>query len=138
MGRYWRRRALLATFFLAGWVGPFLSGPLGPVWFLLKVAFFAMMFIWARATFPRLRVDQIMSFAWKFLFPLSIVNLFAVALEVYFLGDVQSGLTQADLGIMTGINLGLTAIAVVAYGRLFRGKMRPRVPVSDRTILSSA
>ena len=130
--------ALLATFFLAGWVGPFLSGPLGPVWFLLKVAFFAMMFIWARATFPRLRVDQIMSFAWKFLFPLSIVNLFAVALEVYFLGDVQSGLTQADLGIMTGINLGLTVIAVVAYGRLFRGKMRPRVPVSDRTILSSA
>ncbi len=130
--------ALLATFFLAGWVGPFLSGPLGPVWFLLKVAFFAMMFIWARATFPRLRVDQIMSFAWKFLFPLSIVNLFAVALEVYFLGDVQSGLTQADLGIMTAINLGLTVIAVVAYGRLFRGKMRPRVPVSDRTILSSA
>jgi NADH-quinone oxidoreductase subunit H len=130
--------ALLATFFLAGWVGPFLSGPLGPVWFLLKVAFFAMMFIWARATFPRLRVDQIMSFAWKFLFPLSIVNLFAVALEVYFLGDVQSGLTQADLGIMTGINLGLTVVAVVAYGRLFRGKMRPRVPVTDRTILSSA
>ena len=79
-----------------------------------------------------------MSFAWKFLFPLSIVNLFAVALEVYFLGDVQSGLTQADLGIMTGINLGLTVVAVVAYGRLFRGKMRPRVPVTDRTILSSA
>ena len=130
--------ALLATFFLAGWVGPFLSGPLGPVWFLLKVAFFALLFIWARATFPRLRVDQIMSFAWKFLFPLSIVNLFAVALEVYFLGDAESGLTQADLGIMAGINLGLTAIAVAAYGRLFKDRVRPREVVNRSTVPTSA
>ena len=130
--------ALLATFFLAGWVGPFLSGPLGPVWFLLKVAFFALLFIWARATFPRLRVDQIMSFAWKFLFPLSIVNLFAVALEVYFLGDAESGLTQADLGIMAAINLGLTAVAVTAYGQLFREQVRPRRVVSQHTVVTSA
>ena len=128
--------ALLATFFLAGWVGPFMSGVLGPVWFLLKVAFFALLFIWARATFPRLRVDQIMSFAWKFLFPLSILNLFAVALEVYFLGDPQAGLTQADLGIMAVINLCLTGMAVIAYGRLFRDRVQPRTPVSQRVTLA--
>ena len=129
--------ALLATFFLAGWVGPFMSGVLGPVWFLLKVAFFAVLFIWARATFPRLRVDQIMSFAWKFLFPLSIVNLFVVALEVYFLDDSQSGLTQADLGIMAVINLCLTGVAVAAYGRLFRNRVQPPAPVSQRVTVTS-
>ena len=122
--------ALLATFFLGGWVGPFLSGPLGPVWFLLKVAFFAVLFIWARATFPRLRVDQIMAFAWKFLFPLSILNLLAVALEVYFLGDASSGLSRGDLGIMAGINSGLTIAAIIAYGSLFRGRVRPRQPAA--------
>lgn len=124
--------ALLATFFLAGWVGPFLSGPLGPVWFLLKLGFFAMLFIWVRATFPRLRVDQIMAFAWKFLFPLSIVNLFAVALEVYFLGNETTGLSQADLGIMAGINLGLTLVAIVFYGTMFRERVRPpqKTPVA--------
>lgn len=78
-----------------------------------------------------------MSFAWKFLFPLSIVNLFVVALEVYFLGDGQSGLTQADLGIMAVINLCLTGVAVVAYGRLFRNRVQPPAPVSQSITVTS-
>ena len=54
--------------------------PLVPVltplfWFLAKVGFLLFVFIWIRATLPRFRYDQLMSFAWKFLFPAALVNL---------------------------------------------------------------
>ena len=81
--------ALLATLFLKGWDGPLLPSHL---WFLLKVFLFAFIFVWFRATLPRLRVDQIMAFAWKFLLPLSLLNIFVVAVEVLIFGEeVVSG-----------------------------------------------
>ena len=54
--------------------------PLVPVltplfWFLAKVGFLLFVFIWIRATLPRFRYDQLMSFAWKFLFPAALLNL---------------------------------------------------------------
>ena len=90
--------AVMATLFLGGWSGPFLSGQLGALWLLLKVAFFVFLFIWIRATFPRLRIDQIMAFAWKFLFPLSLINLFATTIEVYFLRGDEGVITRGDPG----------------------------------------
>ena len=117
---------IMATLFLGGWSGPFLSGQLGALWFLLKLVFFAFLFIWVRATFPRLRIDQIMAFAWKFLFPLSLINLFATTLEVYFLRDDATGaLTRGDLGIMTAINMALAVAAIAVFGRMIREKVRP-------------
>jgi NADH-quinone oxidoreductase subunit H len=64
--------AIAATLFLGGWSGPFLPGP---VWFLGKVYFLIFVMMWARWTFPRLRVDQLMGFAWKFLLPLAFLNI---------------------------------------------------------------
>ena len=122
--------AVMATLFLGGWNGPFLSGLLGPVWFLLKVGFFVVMFIWVRATFPRLRIDQVMTFAWKFLFPLSLVNLFASALEVYFLRDGAGALSRGDLGIMAGINIVLTLASIMLVGRVTRENVRPARPTT--------
>ena len=117
--------AIISTLFLGGWSGPFLSGQLGALWFLLKVAFFAFLFIWIRATFPRLRVDQIMAFAWKFLFPLSLINLFATTLEVYFLGDADGALTRGDLGTMFAINMVVAFAAIYTFGRAIREDVRP-------------
>ena len=119
--------AVMATLFLGGWSGPFLSGQLGALWFLLKVAFFAFMFIWVRATFPRLRIDQIMAFAWKFLFPLSLINLFATTLEVFFLRDDAGAISRADLAIMMAINLALAVAAIALFGNLIRQRVRPLV-----------
>ena len=45
------------------------------VWFLIKVLAFAFLLIWIRATFPRLRYDQLMHFGWKVLTPLALVNI---------------------------------------------------------------
>ena len=51
-------------------------------WFLAKTAALLFLFIWVRGTMPRLRYDQLMRFTWTFLFPVSLVNLFATALLV--------------------------------------------------------
>ncbi|HEX2234068.1 MAG TPA: NADH-quinone oxidoreductase subunit NuoH [Thermoleophilaceae bacterium] len=69
---------IAAACFLGGWHGP---GPeaLGPLWMLLKLLAGVMLFIWVRATLPRLRYDQLMSFGWKILLPLATLNVLATA-----------------------------------------------------------
>lgn len=64
--------ALVVTLFFGGWAGPVLP-PV--VWFLLKVFVFLSLFILVRATLPRFRFDQMMSFGWKVMLPLSLINL---------------------------------------------------------------
>jgi NADH-quinone oxidoreductase subunit H len=69
--------AIAATLFLGGWQGPVFPGPF---WLLLKT--YAMVFVvmWIRWTFPRLRSDQLMGFAWKILIPFALLNIFGTAL----------------------------------------------------------
>jgi NADH-quinone oxidoreductase subunit H len=64
--------ALLVTLFFGGWHGPWLP-PI--VWFALKTGFFMMLFILLRASLPRPRYDQVMSFGWKVCLPLTLLNL---------------------------------------------------------------
>jgi NADH-quinone oxidoreductase subunit H len=73
--------AVGATLFLGGWKGPFVhSLPwLGPVYLLLKAYAVVFLMMWARWTFPRLRFDQLMSFAWKLLIPVALLNLVVTA-----------------------------------------------------------
>lgn len=73
--------ALAATLFLGGWWGP---KPLPSwAWFTLKWFALVCVMIWARGTFPRLRADQLMSFAWKFMLPLAFVNVVAAGVWFY-------------------------------------------------------
>lgn len=64
--------SLATTLFFGGWLGP---GDIPILWFLIKVSFFVLFFIWVRATMPRFRYDQLMAFGWKVLMPLAIFNL---------------------------------------------------------------
>jgi NADH-quinone oxidoreductase subunit H len=68
--------AVAITCFLGAWNGPFLPGW---AWFLIKLVGFLFFYIWIRATFPRLRYDQLMTFGWKFLLPLALLNLAVTA-----------------------------------------------------------
>lgn len=64
--------SIAVTLFLGGWHGPF---DIPILWFLLKVFVFVFLYIWVRATMPRFRYDQLMSFGWKVLLPLATINL---------------------------------------------------------------
>ena len=68
--------AIATTLFFGGWHGPFLP-PI--IWFIIKVAAFEVFYIWMRGTLPRLRYDQLMSFGWKVLLPLALVNILVTA-----------------------------------------------------------
>jgi NADH-quinone oxidoreductase subunit H len=71
--------ALGATLFLGGYLGPWLPGFL---WLIIKIAFLLFLFIWLRATLPRLRYDQLMRFGWKVLLPIATANLIVTAIIV--------------------------------------------------------
>jgi len=73
---------LAVTLFLGAGDGPFLSQApwLSVVWFIAKIFALIAVMIWLRGTLPRLRVDQLMAFAWKFLLPLSIFNILLAGL----------------------------------------------------------
>jgi NADH-quinone oxidoreductase subunit H len=64
--------ALAVTLFFGGWYGPW--APLGPLWFVLKLLIVIFVFMWIRATLPRLRYDQLMRFGWKLLLPIATIN----------------------------------------------------------------
>jgi NADH-quinone oxidoreductase subunit H len=75
---------IAAAFFLGGWMGP---GPgwLDPIWMLIKIITLIFLFMWVRATLPRLRYDQLMSLGWKILLPLATLNVLVTAVLVVVL-----------------------------------------------------
>ena len=72
---------LAVTLFFGGWGGPVLPGPL---WFLVKLLAFIFVFMWLRATLPRLRYDQLMQFGWKILLPVATLNAVVTAVLVAY------------------------------------------------------
>lgn len=117
--------ALITTLFLGGWSGPW-EEYLGWVWFLVKTILVVAVFSWIRATFPRLRIDQIMAFSWKVMLPLSIINLAATTVEVYVLKS--GGITTLELWLMAIINLVLAAACLPLFGGLMTYKKRNSKP----------
>lgn len=82
---------MLSLLFAGGWLSPFEGMPTldalffivpGFIWLLLKVSFFAFVYLWARATFPRYRYDQLMRLGWKVLIPVTIVWIIVTSLMV--------------------------------------------------------
>ena len=100
--------AVTTTLFLGGWRGALLP-PL--LWFLIKVFAVFLVIVWVRATLPRLRVDQLMGFAWKFLLPLALLNIFLVAVEEL------SGLSGWPL---VPINVVVALVLIFLFSRLWK------------------
>jgi NADH-quinone oxidoreductase subunit H len=100
---------IIATLFLGGWQGPLLPPIL---WFLIKVMAVFSVIVWMRATLPRLRVDQLMGFAWKGLLPMAVINLFIIAAEVLWLSEITPWL-------MVVVNFVFAGVLVLLWSRLF-------------------
>jgi NADH-quinone oxidoreductase subunit H len=82
--------AMTTTLFLGGWLSPIPFVPFtlipGVFWFLLKILICLFVFVWVRATLPRLRYDQLMALGWKVFLPISLVYLVAVAGVIEYFG----------------------------------------------------
>ena len=104
--------ALTVLLFLGGWSGPLLSGNWDIIWFLAKVYLVILVIFWIRGTFPRLRIDQLMAFAWKVMVPLSFYAIVITAVYLFY------GLPPWTLTLMS-----LVGLAVVGYAiyRRFSG-----------------
>ncbi len=72
--------SLATLLYLGGWNGPGFLPPI--VWFLLKVVLFLFVFVWLRASLPRLRYDRLMDLGWKVMLPVAIANLVLTAVFV--------------------------------------------------------
>ena len=102
--------AIIATLFLSGWRGPWLPPWL---WFIIKtfVVFFVM--VWTRTTLPRVRIDQLMGLAWKFLFPLALINLFVTAIQVVVWPDISQW-------IFVIVNIAIAAVLILLWSKFFK------------------
>jgi NADH-quinone oxidoreductase subunit H len=101
---------IIATLFLGGWQGPLLPPWL---WLLAKIVIVFFTMVWTRATLPRVRIDQLMAFAWKFMFPMALINMFVTAIEVL--------VWPAELPFyVIPINFLIAAILVLLGSRLFK------------------
>ncbi|MFB3119133.1 MAG: NADH-quinone oxidoreductase subunit NuoH, partial [Stenotrophomonas maltophilia] len=109
--------ALTTLLFLGGWLGP---GPLwlGIVWFFLKVYAVILVIFWVRGTFPRLRIDQLMAFAWKVMVPLSF---YAVVITAVYKFYGWQGWTLTLMSLA-----GLFVVGYLVYQRMMAPVRRVR------------
>ena len=101
---------LTVILFFGGWAGPGLSGYWEIIWLLVKVYLVVMVIFWIRGTFPRLRIDQLMAFAWKVVVPLSFLSVVMTAIYQFY-GWPAWSLTLMSLA-------GLVCVAYAIYRRM--------------------
>ncbi|HIP88315.1 MAG TPA: NADH-quinone oxidoreductase subunit NuoH, partial [Anaerolineales bacterium] len=111
--------ALFATLFLGGWRGPWVEQApiLGTVWFLLKMALMLLVWMTIQLTLPRLRIDQMLAFNWKFLVPLALANLCVIALVnkgiVEWFPGGASAWTRAGILLMANVGIFLVTWGIL-------------------------
>ena len=100
---------LTALLFLGGWIWPFGNLPLIPSVLLLLGKTYAVVLVifWLRATYPRLRIDQLMSIAWKFLIPLSFVAVIIASFQQFYSWPVWSLTVMSLIGLVVPIYIQL-------------------------------
>ncbi len=105
--------ALGALLFLGGWNWPFSDLPmiLALLVFVAKTYFLASIIFWIRATYPRLRIDQLMSFGWKVLIPLAFASIFATAVQIFY------GWPVWTLAVMSLVLIAIPAIIQIRFQR---------------------
>jgi NADH-quinone oxidoreductase subunit H len=114
---------MAVTLFLGGWNPPlpFLAVVPSYVWFGVKLLALLLGFIWIRATFPRLRIDQLTRLAWKFLVPLALINLGTAAFWA-----LTAGWTGGLYAVRWLVALALVVGPFVVMGRRLSAGVAPR------------
>ncbi|HEX6061145.1 MAG TPA: NADH-quinone oxidoreductase subunit NuoH [Candidatus Limnocylindria bacterium] len=123
--------AIMATLWFGGWHGPGVDAVpiLGVLWFTLKTYAFVLLFMWIRATLPRLRIDQLMGFCWKVLIPLALFNILASAVIILAFADPRVPLAVVNWLLLATLIIGLP---FTQRRRLLRFRSRTRDSVGLR------
>lgn len=123
--------ALTVTLFFGGWLGPGVDTYtwLGLIYFLLKTAIVYFVVVWVRGTLPRLRIDQVNAFNWKFLVPLALVVVVVTAVADKLATSVGWGRTPAML-VANGLVFLGTLVVMQRYGRAQRLKYEGRAAMA--------
>ena len=102
--------AVISTLFLSGWRGPILPPWL---WLVGKIVVIFFVMVWTRMTLPRARIDQLMAVAWKFLFPLAILNFLITGVEVL---AWPNGLPWP----LIFVNFAVAGLLILAFSRRYK------------------
>ena len=125
--------AIVTTLFLSGWKGwePIPSH----FWFMAKLILVLFVIIWFRMTLPRLRIDQVLKFAWKGLFELTLINIVVTAILI----GIWPQPTTAQLWMMAAVNWPVAIISIWLVSRLLgTAKYEKANPDSDSPVYSVA
>ena len=117
--------SLGVTLFLGGYLAPFAFLDFVPswLWFFLKLFALIGLFIWLRGTLPRLRVDQLMNLAWKFMLPMAFINIVVAAIW-HFSAEWN---LPGSLVTRWLICAALLAVPYLLFGRSFETRVGKRV-----------
>ena len=124
--------AIMATLFFGGW-WTFGLEEFVPGWLIFIGKLYVMYFIliWFRGTLPRVRIDQLMAFAWKFLLPLAVVNVFLASTQVFIWREYELS-AGVVLPIFAVVNVVLAGVLIAGWSRVMtrpfeRLPRRPRL-----------
>jgi NADH-quinone oxidoreductase subunit H len=137
--------ALATTLFLGGWQAPpfisaindnmFGGGWWGLLWFTAKLWLFMFLFVWLRGSLPRVRYDQFMRFGWKFLIPITLAWVVAVAFirgaQLGFLGDSKLTFAGRELSVATVVIVSIVAVIALAAAWIWDDKRAARAAAED-------
>jgi NADH-quinone oxidoreductase subunit H len=116
--------ALTAVLFFGGWLGPFVSEvpALGILYFFIKMFVIYFVHIWIRTTMPRLRIDHLLDFNWKFLVPLALANLIVMSLVERLLNPLEATPVNPVVQgvVFFAVNLAMAAVTVLILGSVAR------------------
>jgi NADH-quinone oxidoreductase subunit H len=127
-----------------GWIFNVLAGFLGVFYFLSKTYIFFFVMVWVRGAYARLRIDQLMDFGWKFLIPLTLVNIFSAAIWVGLtkwgvaegLGFVEGWSPLLRWGVAFVVTLALNLGAYLYMARIYAESQAERVRMDDEVLES--
>ena len=131
--------ALISSFFLGGWRGPFVEQvPILGVFYLFIKAFFVYWVImWVKYTVPRVRIDHVLALSWKFLTPLALIMVILTAIFQKIFFNASVGVYTAVMVLLNVVVIWVTLIILKRYAQIRQTKVAEPRPFARPSLLNT-